>query len=94
MSLHRTCILKKSLYKKTISLGICKINFYTQASVTTMDEVKKYLKEHPDANSFPDLIAKGMEGFKATVKERLEVFGSKGMCAPEKTLNFSCSLAS
>ena len=27
---------------------------------------------------------------KATVKERLEVFGSKGMCAPEKTLCFSC----
>ncbi len=77
-------------FKKAISLGICKINFYTQASVAAMDEVKKYLKEHPDATSFPDLVAKGMEGFKATVKERLEVFGSKGMCAPEKTLCFSC----
>ena len=77
-------------FKKAISLGICKINFYTQASVAAMDEVKKYLKEHPDATSFPDLVAKGMEGFKATVKERLEVFGSKGMCAPEKTLCLSC----
>jgi fructose-bisphosphate aldolase, class II len=78
-------------FKKSISLGICKINFYTQASVAAMDEIKKYLKEYPDANSFPDLISRGMEGFKATVKDMLEVFGSKGMCAPEKTLCFSCA---
>jgi len=78
-------------FKRAISLGICKINFYTQASVAAMNEVKNYLKKYPDANSFPDLIGKGMEGFKTTVKERLEVFGSKGMCAPEKTLCLSCA---
>lgn len=89
--LHGGSGISNDDFKKSISLGICKINFYTQASVAAMDEVKKYLKEYPDANSFPDLIARGMEGFKATVKDMLEIFGSKGMCAPQKTLCSSCA---
>ncbi len=78
-------------FKKAVKLGICKINYYTQISTAAVDKIKEYLKQYPDASSFPDLIAKGMEGLKTTVKEKLEVFGSKGMCAPEKTLCLSCA---
>lgn len=78
-------------FKKAVSLGICKINYYTQISVAAVEKIKEYLKQYPDASSFPDLIARGMEGLKNEVKARIEVFGSKNMCAPEKTLCISCS---
>ena len=78
-------------FRKAISLGICKINFYTQMSAVAVDRIKEYLQQKPDASSFPDLIAKGMEGLKCVVRERMEVFGSKNMCAPDKTLCISCT---
>lgn len=78
-------------FKKAISLGICKINYYTQISVAAVEKIKEYLKQYPEASSFPDLIARGMEGLKNEVKARIEVFGSKNMCTPNKTLCISCS---
>jgi len=79
-------------FRKAISLGICKINFYTEMSAGAVARVKQYLlKEKPDVTSIPDVIARAFEEVKNIVKKRLEVFGSKDMCAPEKTLCFSCS---
>jgi len=79
-------------FKKAISLGICKINFYTEMSAAAVARVKNYLiNEKPDVTSIPDVIGRAFEEVKNVVKKRLEVFGSKDMCAPEKTLCFSCS---
>ena len=78
-------------FKKAINLGICKINYYTEMSAAAVSRIRKYLDEKPDVTSIPDVIAKGFEEAKNIVKKRLEVFGSKDMCAPEKTLCFSCS---
>ncbi|MBN1298611.1 MAG: class II fructose-bisphosphate aldolase [Actinobacteria bacterium] len=79
-------------FRKAISLGICKINFYTEMSAAAVARVKNYLiNEKPDVTSIPDVIARAFEEVKNVVKKRLEVFGSKDMCAPEKTLCFSCT---
>ena len=78
-------------FKKVINLGICKINFYTEMSAGAVARVRQYLNEKPEVSSIPDVIARGFEEVRNIVKKRLEVFGSKDMCAPEKTLCFSCT---
>lgn len=78
-------------FKKAISMGICKINYYTEMSAAAVARIRQYLNEKPDVTSIPDVIIKGFDEIKNIVKKRLEVFGSKNMCAPEKTLCFSCT---
>lgn len=78
-------------FRKAISLGICKINFYTEMSAGAVNRLRQYLIDNPKVTSLPDVIAKGFDEVKNIVKKRLEVFGSKNVCTPEKTLCFSCS---
>lgn len=78
-------------FKKAINLGICKINFYTEMSAGAVSRIREYLKDKPEVTSIPDVISKGFEEAKNIVKKRMEVFGSKDMCSPEKTLCFSCT---
>ncbi len=78
-------------FRRAVSLGICKINFYTEMSAGAVARIKQYLTEKPDVTSLPDVISRGFEEAKKIVMKRLEVFGSKDMCAPEKTLCISCS---
>ncbi|MBC7333627.1 MAG: class II fructose-bisphosphate aldolase [Actinobacteria bacterium] len=78
-------------FRKAISLGICKINFYTEMSRSAVDRIRQYLSENPEISSFPDVVRKGLEEAKNVVKQRLQVFGSSNVCAPEKTLCITCS---
>ena len=78
-------------FKKAVSLGICKINFYTAMSAAAVKRIREYLSENPGVVSYPDVVRKGMEEIKKVVRERLAVFGSSNMCAPEKTICISCS---
>ena len=78
-------------FKKAISLGICKINFYTGISQAAVAKVHKFIEEHPGSISYPDLAELAMTEIKNVVKDRMEVFGSKGQCAADKTLCITCS---
>jgi len=78
-------------FKKAISLGICKINFYTGISQAAMGKVHKFIEEHPKSISYPDLAKFAMSELKKIVIDRMEVFGSKEQCAADKTLCITCS---
>ncbi len=78
-------------FKKAISLGICKINFYTGISQAAMSRVHKFIEEHPKSISYPDLAKFAMSELNKTVMDRMGVFGSKGQCAADKTLCITCS---
>jgi len=78
-------------FKRAINLGICKINFYTGMSIAAVKKVRQYLSQNQGVSSYPDVVKKGMEEVKKIVKERLVVFGSSNMSAPEKTICISCS---
>ena len=78
-------------FRKAISLGICKINFYTGISQAAVARVHKFIVDHPGSISYPDLTELAMTEIKNVVKDRMEVFGSKGQCAADKTLCITCS---
>jgi len=78
-------------FRKAISLGVCKINFYTEMSAGGVSRIRQYLTDKPEVTSLPDVINRGFEEVKKIVMGRMEVFGSKDMCTPDKTLCLSCS---
>ena len=68
--------------KKAISLGVSKINVNTECQIAFAEAIRKYIEEGKDlqGKGFDPrkLLAPGTEAIKATVKEKMELFGSVG----------------
>ncbi|MBR5089965.1 MAG: class II fructose-1,6-bisphosphate aldolase [Ruminiclostridium sp.] len=68
--------------KKAISLGVAKINVNTECQLAFQEATRKYIEEGKDqqGKGFDPrkLLAPGFEAIKATVKEKMELFGSVG----------------
>ena len=68
--------------KKAISLGVAKINVNTECQWAFQEATRKYIEEGKDlqGKGFDPrkLLAPGFEAIKATVKEKMELFGSIG----------------
>ena len=68
--------------KKAISLGVAKINVNTECQLAFQEATRKYIEEGKDlqGKGFDPrkLLAPGFENIKATVKEKMELFGSVG----------------
>ena len=66
--------------KKAISLGVSKINVNTECQLAFAAATRKYIEEGKDleGKGFDPrkLLAPGAEAIKATVKEKMELFGS------------------
>ena len=78
-------------FKKVIGLGICKINYYTDISVAAVNAIREYLSKNPEVSNYPDVVKKGMKALKKVIRNRINEFGSKNICAPENTICISCS---
>ncbi|MBQ8578387.1 MAG: class II fructose-1,6-bisphosphate aldolase [Clostridia bacterium] len=69
--------------KKAISLGVSKINVNTECQLAFAEATRKYIEAGKDleGKGFDPrkLLAPGFEAIKATVKEKMELFGSVGM---------------
>lgn len=81
-------------FRKAISLGISKINFYTEMSAGAVKAVRVFLSENPDCISYGDLSKIVQKNIKNIVMGRMEVFGSKNITASDKTLCISCDESS
>ena len=68
--------------KKAISLGVAKINVNTECQLAFTAATRKYIEEGKDlvGKGFDPrkLLAPGVEAIKATVKDKMEIFGSIG----------------
>ena len=78
--LHGGTGIPEDMIKKAISLGVSKINVNTECQLTFSAAVRKYIEEGKDleGKGFDPrkLLAPGVEAIKATVKEKMELFGS------------------
>ena len=70
------------MIKKAISLGVAKINVNTECQLAFQEATRKYIEDGKDlqGKGFDPrkLLAPGFEAIKATVKEKMELFGSVG----------------
>ncbi len=80
--LHGGTGIPEEMIKKAISLGVAKINVNTECQLSFADATRKYIEEGKDleGKGFDPrkLLAPGTEAIKATVKEKMELFGSIG----------------
>ena len=80
--LHGGTGIPEDMIKKAISLGVAKINVNTECQLSFADATRKYIEAGKDqqGKGFDPrkLLAPGTEAIKATVKEKMELFGSVG----------------
>lgn len=78
--LHGGTGIPTDMIKKAISLGVAKINVNTECQLAFAAATRKYIEEGKDleGKGFDPrkLLAPGTEAIKATVREKIELFGS------------------
>ena len=78
--LHGGSGIPTEMVKKAISLGVSKVNVNTECQLTFAAATRKYIEAGKDleGKGFDPrkLLAPGVEAIKATVKEKIELFGS------------------
>ncbi|MBQ1229827.1 MAG: class II fructose-1,6-bisphosphate aldolase [Clostridia bacterium] len=80
--LHGGTGIPEDMIKKAISLGVSKINVNTECQLSFAAATRAYIEAGKDleGKGFDPrkLLAPGVEAIKATVKEKMELFGSVG----------------
>ncbi len=80
--LHGGTGIPEEMIKKAISLGVSKINVNTECQLSFQSATRAYIEAGKDlqGKGFDPrkLLAPGFEAIKATVKEKMELFGSVG----------------
>lgn len=80
--LHGGTGIPEDMIKKAISLGVAKINVNTECQLAFAAATRKYIEEGKDlvGKGFDPrkLLAPGVEAIKATVREKITLFGSAG----------------
>lgn len=78
--LHGGTGIPEDMIKKAISLGVAKINVNTECQLAFSAATRKYIEEGKDlqGKGFDPrkVLAPGYEAIKATVREKMELFGS------------------
>ncbi len=78
--LHGGTGIPADMIKTAISLGVAKINVNTECQLSFQEATRKYIEEGKDlqGKGFDPrkLLVPGFEAIKATVKEKMELFGS------------------
>ncbi|WP_099467075.1 class II fructose-1,6-bisphosphate aldolase [Konateibacter massiliensis] len=80
--LHGGTGIPEDMIKEAISLGVAKINVNTECQLTFAEATRKYIEAGKDLSGKGfdprKLLAPGTEAIKATVIEKMELFGSVG----------------
>ena len=102
--LHGGTGIPDEMIAKAISLGVSKININTECQLVFAEATRKYIEAGKDqqGKGFDPrkLLAPGAEAIKATVREKIELFGSAGIvyfaaaCALSYVLSGYCGLYS
>lgn len=78
--LHGGSGIPNEMVKKAITLGVSKVNVNTECQLAFAEATRKYIEAGKDqeGKGFDPrkLLAPGFEAIKATVKEKMELFGS------------------
>ena len=80
--LHGGTGIPEDMIKKAISLGVAKINVNTECQLSFAEATRKYIEAGKvlEGKGYDPrkLLAPGFEAIKATVKEKMEIFGYVG----------------
>lgn len=75
--LHGASGVPEESLKKSIPMGISKINIDTDLRIAFSQAVKDYLKENPDAIDPRKILGPGRDRMQEAIKEKIRMFGSE-----------------
>ncbi len=90
--LHGGTGIPEDMVKKSINMGVCKINVNTECQLAFTAEVRKYIEEGKDLvgkDLTRKLLKPGTEAIKQTVRDKMEMFGSIGKSRISSLLYFT-----
>ena len=76
--LHGSSGLSENDYKKLINRGVVKLNIFTNNCVSSLNAIKKFIKENPESYHIPDMFREMNKAVKNTTKELLRLFENSG----------------
>lgn len=76
--LHGASDVPDADVRRTIELGICKVNIATELKIAFAGAVKKWFTENPEGNDPRYYMRKGMDAMKEVVRHKIEICGSAG----------------
>ncbi|WP_425449567.1 tagatose bisphosphate family class II aldolase [Dethiothermospora halolimnae] len=76
--LHGASGVPNDSIRKSIKLGICKVNIATELKIPFSDGVKKYFIDNPRANDPRKYMLPGKAAMKEIVMEKIKLCGSNG----------------
>jgi len=76
--LHGGSGISDADFKKAISLGISKINIYTDMSAAAFQQVKEITAMNDQPGDYPSMLYQARLAVEKVVKEKMRVFGSEG----------------
>lgn len=74
--LHGASDVPDEMVRKTIGLGINKVNVATDLKIPFANAIKQYFKEHPEANDPRKYLTPAKEAMMEVVRHKIEVCGS------------------
>ncbi len=78
-------------FRKAISLGVAKINFYTGMVVAACEAVRQRLDKGLQCVDFPGLLSEAKDAVTRVVEEQMEIFMSANVCAKQNALCPICN---
>ena len=76
--LHGASDVPEEMVRRTIQMGICKVNIATDLKMPFSDAVKEYFRQNPDANDPRKYMTPGKEAMKKVVIDKIMMCGSNG----------------
>ena len=76
--LHGASDVPEEMVKRTIEMGICKVNIATDLKIPFSDAVKGYFEQNPDANDPRKYMTPGKDAMKRVVIDKIMMCGSHG----------------
>lgn len=74
--LHGASGIPEAMLRRSIELGICKVNVATELKIAFSDAVKAYFGEHPASNDPREYLEPGKRAMKDVVREKIRMCGS------------------
>lgn len=74
--LHGASGIPEAMLRRSIELGICKVNVATELKIAFSDAVKAYFGEKPGSNDPREYMEPGKKAMKEIVREKIRMCGS------------------
>ncbi|ROR06789.1 tagatose bisphosphate family class II aldolase [Erwinia sp. JUb26] len=76
--LHGASGIPEAMLRRSISLGICKVNVATELKIAFSGAVKAHFNAHPGASDPREYMEPGKQAMKQVVAEKIRICGSEG----------------